>query len=94
MYQVTIKKSIKMENKKEKIRIGQGKKQSETWLKSSLCLTDIPADKTFEYNGKMYVKVNINIFETPNKFGKDVSISIDEFEPKKTEQKTETDLPF
>lgn len=85
-----------MGNKKEKIRIGQGKKQSATWIKSSLCLSDIPSEKTFEYNGKRYVKININIFETPNKFGKDVSISIDEFEPKKSEGgKNESgDLPF
>jgi hypothetical protein len=65
----------------EKIRIGNGTKKSDKWLKSSICLTDIPKENTFEYNGKTYVKVDINIFDKPNKFGKDVSISIDEYKP-------------
>jgi len=65
----------------EKIRIGNGTKKSDKWLKSSICLTDIPKENTFEYNGKTYVKVDINIFDKPNKFGKDVSISIDDWKP-------------
>jgi hypothetical protein len=64
-----------------KIKIGNGTKKSDKWLKSSICLTDIPEEFKFEYNGKTYVKVDINIFATPNKFGKDVSISIDEWKP-------------
>lgn len=71
----------------DKIRIGNGQKKSEKWLKSSICLTDIPKDKTFEYNGKTYVKVDINIFDSPNRFGKDVSISIDEYKPKEQSEK-------
>ena len=80
-----------------KIKIGNGQKKSEKWLKSSICLTDIPKELTFEYNGKNYVKVDINIFDSPNKFGKDVSISIDEWKPSgqqynvPTERKTAAD---
>jgi hypothetical protein len=81
----------------EKIRIGNGTKKSDKWLKSSICLTDIPKENTFEYNGKTYVKVDINIFDKPNKFGKDVSISIDEYKPEEkqysahAERKTASD---
>jgi len=64
-----------------KIKIGNGQKKSEKWLKSSICLSDIPEDKTFEYNGKTYVKVDINISDSPNKFGKDVNIAIDDWKP-------------
>jgi hypothetical protein len=81
---------IKMEN--QKIRIGNGKKQSEKWLKSSICLTDIPAEHTFEYNGKLYVKVDINVYPEPNKFGKDVSITVDTY--KKEQKSKNDDLPF
>jgi hypothetical protein len=72
----------------EKIRIGNGTKKSDKWLKSSICLTDIPKENTFEYNGKTYVKVDINIFDKPNKFGKDVSILIDEYKPEEKQYST------
>lgn len=83
----------------DKVYLGNGKKQSATWLKSSICLSDIPQEHTFEYNGKKYVKVNININDTPNQWGKDVSISLDTWQPEETSVPTvaetgETDLPF
>jgi hypothetical protein len=68
-------------SEKKVIKIGNGTKKSDKWLKSSICLTDIPKELTFEYNGKTYVKVDINIYASPNQFGKDVSISIDEWKP-------------
>ena len=89
-----------------KIKIGNGQKKSEKWLKSSICLSDIPEDKTFEYNGKTYVKVDINISESPNKFGKDVNITIDDWKPnkkndtkedwkeKESKEQFSDDLPF
>jgi len=81
---------------KETIYCGSGKKQSEKWLKSSLCLSDIPKEHIFDYNGKEYVKVNININEEPNQFGKDVSVSVDTFKPESTQKEDEKDsgLPF
>jgi hypothetical protein len=80
-----------------KIKIGNGTKKSEKWLKSSICLTDIPKELTFEYNGKTYVKVDINIFDSPNKFGKDVNITIDEWKPsqeKKESKQSQSDESF
>jgi len=61
----------------------------------------------FEYNGKKYIKVNINIKDEVDQYGKDVSITVDTWKPdseksatpKKVEAKAvvteqEGDLPF
>ena len=63
------------------IYIGNGKKQKDNWLKSSLCISDIPKEHTFEYNGKTYVKVNINVKDQVDQYGKDVSITVDSWKP-------------
>jgi len=77
------------------IYIGNGKKQNETWLKSSLCLSDIPKEHVFEYNGKKYLKVNINIKPEPDTYGKDVNITVDTWKPSgEAPAKQEGDLPF
>jgi len=65
----------------KKIYCGSGKKQSATWLKVT-----INPDKLKEYiktyEGNKYVKLNINIKDEPNQYGKDVEITVDTFEPK------------
>ena len=81
------------------IYIGSGKKQKDNWLKSSLCISDIPKEHTFEYNGKKYVKVNINVKDEVDQYGKDVSITVDTWKPDAQPiegiSKEETnDLPF
>lgn len=81
------------------IYIGNGKKQKDNWLKSSLCISDIPKEHTFEYNGKTYVKVNINVKDEVDQYGKDVSITVDTWKPDAQPiegiSKEETnDLPF
>ena len=63
------------------IYIGNGVRKGDTWLTSSLCLTDIPAEHMFEFNGKKYIKVNINIKDELDQYGKDVSISVDTWKP-------------
>lgn len=63
------------------IYIGNGKKQKDNWLKSSICISDIPKEHTFEYNGKTYVKVNINVKDQVDSYGKDVSITVDTWKP-------------
>ena len=35
----------------------------------------------FEYQGKKYIKVNINIKDEVDQYGKDVSISVDTWKP-------------
>ena len=67
--------------KKQAIRLGSGKKINETFLSSSLCITDA-LEHSYEYNGKRYVKVNINIYAEPDQYGKNVKITLNDFEPK------------
>ena len=96
-----------MSEKQKSIYIGNGVKQNESWLKSSFCLSDIPKEHMFEFNGKKYIKVNINIKDEVDQYGKDVSITVDTWKPeagktaapKTTEAKAvvteqEGDLPF
>lgn len=60
----------------KKIYCGSGKKQSDTWLKVSIN-PDKLKDYIQEYQGSKFVKLNINIYDEPNEYGKDVSITID-----------------
>lgn len=63
------------------IYCGSGKKQNDSWLKVT-----INPDKLKEYiqtyEGSKFVKLNINIKDAPDQYGKDVSISIDNWKPK------------
>jgi hypothetical protein len=70
-----------MSDKQKAIYIGNGVKQNESWLKSSFCLTDIPKEHMFEFNGKKYIKVNINVKDEADQYGKDVSITVDTWKP-------------
>ena len=83
-----------MENK---IRLGSGKKRNDKWITASICLTDAETH-AFEYNGKKYVKVNINIFDQPNQYGKDVGITLDTYKPEAAPEPAPApesdDLPF
>ena len=65
--------------KQEKIRCGSGKKKGEGWLQVTVN-PDVISQHIQEFNGKKYVKLNINIGK-PDKYGKDVSISIDTWQP-------------
>ena len=66
-------------DQKPKIRLGSGKKRSASWMTSSICLTDAEAH-AYEYNGKKYVNLNINVYDTPNQYGKDVAITLNDYE--------------
>jgi len=81
---------------------GSGKKQSETWLKATINIDKIK-DHIEEFKGHKFVRLNINIKDEADQFGKDVSISIDTWQPEeqtapaKQEQPKEEegdDLPF
>ena len=80
--------------KQEKIRCGSGKKKNDTWLQVSVN-PEIINQYVQDYNGKKYVKLNINIGK-PDKFGKDISISIDTWTPngelKPTQPKASSDI--
>jgi hypothetical protein len=66
-----------MDNK-PKTRLGNGKKRNDSWITASLCLSDAEAH-AYTYNGKKYVNLNVNIYDKPNEYGKDVAISLNEY---------------
>ena len=85
---------------KPKVKLGNGKKRNPTWITSSFCITDAE-EHAYTFNGKKYVNLNINIYDEPNKYGKDVAITLNEFEkdsavPKANAFEAESidDLPF
>lgn len=88
-----------MTEKKQQIRLGSGKKINERFLSSSLCISDA-IDYAYEYNGKKYIKLNISIFAEPDQYGKDVKITLNDYDPKKSNESkpvsisTKNDLPF
>lgn len=67
-----------MSEKKQPIRVGNGKKRKETWLTASICIDKLDGH-IYEFNGKRYVNLNINIKTEPDQYGKDVEISINEY---------------
>ena len=81
------------------IYCGSGKKQKDNWLKVTIN-PDKLKDYIDEYNGNKFVKLNINIKDQPDQYGKDVSISVDTWKPDENAQQPDTqtqeynDLPF
>lgn len=82
--------------------VGSGKKMNDTWLTVSLNMDKV-AQFIEEYKGHKFVRLNINIKEEVDQFGKDVSISINDYKPdgplgrvekKKAIQEEPNDLPF
>lgn len=67
-----------------KIYCGSGKKQSGTWIKATIN-PDKLAEYIQTYEGNRFVKINIDIYDKPNEYGKDVSITIDDYVPNKQE---------
>jgi len=67
--------------KQDKIYCGSGKKQNKDWLTATLNL-EVLQEHSYEYKGKTLVNVSINIYEKPNEYGKDVGVTINEYNPK------------
>ena len=68
--------------KQKKIYCGSGKKKSDTWLQATLNPKKF-MEYIQEYNGAEFIKININIKPQPDKYGKDVEISVDTWKPEK-----------
>lgn len=68
------------EEKEKKIFVGSGKKRKENWL-SITVNPDKLADHVQEYEGNKYVKLNVNILKEPDKYGKDIEVTIDTWKP-------------
>lgn len=87
-----------MSKEEKTIYCGSGKVMNQKWLKVTINPSKI-SDHIQEYNGNKFIKLNINLKDEPDQYGKDVSISVDTWTPDsetKTEAKSETsnDLPF
>ena len=65
-------------NDKPKVRLGNGKKRSASWLTAAFCISDAETH-AYTYNGKKYVNVNVNIYDQPNEYGKDVAITLNDY---------------
>lgn len=59
---------------------GSGKKQKENWLKITINPDKIK-DHIQEFNGNKFVKLNVNIKAEADQYGKDVSVSVDTWQP-------------
>lgn len=68
--------------KQKKIYCGSGKKKSESWLQISINPEKF-GQYIKEYNGTKYLRLNVNILNQPDQYGKDVQVTIDTWEPNK-----------
>jgi|TARA_R100000935_G_scaffold58725_1_gene97310 hypothetical protein len=84
----------------DKIYVGSGiSKFDGDQVAVSLCLTDVPKEHMFEYNGKKYIKLIVQKKREADQYGKTHYVAIDTWKP---EPKAETpkveeqdqDLPF
>ena len=64
----------------ETIYCGSGKKQNDGWFKATINAKKFK-EHIEEFNGHEFVKVNINVKDTPDQYGKDVSITVDTWKP-------------
>mgnify|MGYP003139197730 FL=1 len=83
----------------EKIYVGNGVSKFDGQMVSmSVCLSDLPKEHMFEYNGKRYIKLNVSAKrDGADDYGKTHYVTVDTFKPeqKKEEPKQqEADLPF
>ena len=87
--------------KEKKIYLGSGTKKSGNWFKATLKAEVLNTAHWEEYEGKKFLRININVNDEPDKYGKDISITLDTWKPDnkpKEEPSTKTDdgetLPF
>ena len=74
------------------IYCGGGKKMNDGWLKITIN-PDKLKEHIQEYNGKRFIRLNVNLKDEPDQFGKDVSVSVDTWKPEPVEDNP-NDLPF
>ena len=82
-----------MENKKT--YVGSGKQTNEYFTNIAVCLSDLPKESIFEFNGKKYVKLTVGKKKEADDYGKTHYVAINDYQPEeKKEDATGTDLPF
>lgn len=67
----------------KKIYLAKGKVQSPNWMKMSISEKSLKMmmENLSEYSGSRFAKVNINILDQPDKYGKDVEMTLDTWKP-------------
>jgi hypothetical protein len=82
----------------EKIYVGSGTSKFDgNQVACSVCLTDLPQEHMFEYNGKKYIKLIVQEKKNPDEYGKTHFVAVDTWKPeekKETAPAVEEDLPF
>ena len=68
--------------KKPTIYCGGGNKRNENWLTVTVHI-DKAKEHIFEYKGNRYLKLNVNVKDQADQYGKDVSLSVNTYEIKK-----------
>jgi hypothetical protein len=88
-----------MSNEKT-VYCGSGKTQNDKWIKATI-KADALEKYIQEYKGNKFLKININIKDEADQYGKDVSISVDTWKPEgqtpavqNMKAEEPTDLPF
>jgi len=76
--------TLKLYNMDKKY-LGKGKQGKFDILNCSICVTDIPKDAIFTYEGKKYLKFCVGKMKETDKYGKTHTIWLDEFKPEKQE---------
>ena len=80
----------------EKIYVGNGTSKFDgNQVACSVCLTDLPQEHMFEYNGKKYIKLQEK--KEVDEYGKTHYVAVDTWKPepkKETAPAVEEDLPF
>lgn len=74
-----------MNTNQKAVFLGSGRKRSDSWLTISVCLSDAEQFAN-EFKGKKYLSLNVNIKSTPDQYGKDVQVTLDQY--KKDEKKS------
>jgi len=80
----------------EKIYCGSGIGKFEgSLVEISLCLSDLPKDKIFEYNGKKYIKLKVVKKREVDQYGKTHYVEVDMWKPEpKKQAPTESATPL
>ena len=91
-------------NKEKTIYCGSGKTMNEKWLKVTINPSKIK-DYIQEFNGNKFIKLNINVKDEADQYGKNVAVSVDTWKPDTESQaqpvkqesdswESSNDLPF
>ena len=82
---------LHMSNDQKAIYVGSGTEKFDgDLIEISVCLTDLPQEHRFEYNGKWYTKLKVSKKKSVDDYGKTHAVSVNTWKP---EQKAATPQP-